>query len=252
MRTSLAARWSRPLAVGISVFGVVIFGWLILLEMTDPRYAVAIGADRVIYREAAMRFLADGTWFYPEQIAGIPYEVIQGHVMYPPVALLWLVPGAFLPDSLWFLIPMATISAVVIWHRPSRWGWAGIALCLAYPWSPPMLLSGNPGLWIAAACALGTVFRPAFALVLAKPAVFPIALIGVRDRRWWLIVGAGAAISMAMLPFTLQWVGVVVNARGMFSGPFYAIRDLGMMLLPIVAWLTGIRRGNAVILAASP
>lgn len=238
-------RWSKPLSLGLIVLGFVVFGWLIWLETTDARYSWAIGADRIIYRDAVFRLLDGGTWFYPEQTAGVPYEVIQGHVMYPPVALIWLVPGAFLPDLLWSLIPLSIIAGIVLWHRPSLWGWAGIALCLGYPWTPPMLLSGNPGIWIAAACALGTVWRPAFALILAKPALFPFALFGIRDRRWWVIVASGAALSLLMLEFTMQWIGVVLNARGMFSGPLYAIRDLGMMVLPLVAWRTSVRRSES-------
>lgn len=254
MMSSTAARWSRPLAIGLIVLGLVIFGWLILLETTDPRYAVALGADRAIYRHAALQFLAGQPWFYPEQVQGVPYEVIQGHVMYPPVALLWLIPGAFLPDVLWYGIPLAIIVAIVVRHRPSLWGWTGITLCLAYPWTPPLLLSGNPGLWIAAACALGTVFRPAFALILAKPSLFAFALLGVRDRRWWVVVALGAIASLAVLPFTLQWIGVIVNARGMFSGPLYALRDVGLMALPVVAWLSGrdrprLRAGGAETLS---
>lgn len=246
-------RWSRPLALGVTVLGLVIFGWLVALEFTDPRFTVALDADHITYRNAALGFLNGEGWFYPEQVTGRPYEVIQGHIMYPPVALLWLIPAAFLPDVLWYGIPLAIIAIVVLHHRPSLWGWAGIALCLGYPWSAPHLLGGNPGLWVAAACAVGTIWRPAFALVLAKPSVFPFALFGIRHRGWWVIVALGIAASLAMLPLTLQWFGVVLNARGQFSGPLYALRDLGWMLLPVVAWWSGNRRGKACsALAAAP
>jgi len=232
---------ARSIAVarGITLLGLIIFGWLILLETLDPRFSVAIGADRDIYRAAAMRFAEGGSWFFPEQVAGVPYEVIQGHIMYPPVALIWLIPGAYMPDLLWYGIPLAIIAGVVLYHRPSPWGWACIALCLGYPWSPPHLLAGNPGIWIAAACALGTIWRPAFALILAKPSLAPFALLGIRHRGWWVIAGLGVIASLLMLPFTLQWVGVVLNARGQFSGLLYGLRDIGWMLLPLVAWWFG-------------
>lgn len=228
-------RWSRPLALGVTVLGLVIFGFWFASEALNPYYASALGADRRIYHDAALHVLNGGFWFYPDQVTGQPYVPEVGHVMYPPVALLWFIPAAFLPDILWWAIPLGVIAAVVIHHRPSPWGWAGVALCLAWPWSAPMLLAGNPGLWIAAACALGTVWRPAFALILAKPSLFPFALLGARSRGWWLIVGVGLVVSLATLPLTLEWVGAMLNARGPFSGPLYAIRDVGWMLLPVVA-----------------
>ena len=232
-------RWSRPLAFGVTSFGFAVFGWLVIVGMADPAHEHVLGRDRIVYHDAAIRWLAGGEWFYAEQVVGTPYDVVEGHVMYPPVALPWLVPGALLPDLLWYLAPLAAIAAIVIHHRPSPWGWAGIAMCLAYPWSAALLLAGNPGLWIAAACALGTIWRPGFAFILAKPSLFPFALLGVRSTGWWVVVGIGAVISLLFWPLTEQWIGVVVNARGTFSGPLYALRDLGWMLVPLVAWWTG-------------
>jgi len=231
----------RLLAFGLTLLALLLFTFFLWVQATDPRYASLWGVDRTIYREAGLRVLAGGHWFYPEQVTGQPYEVIVGHVMYPPVAMLWLVPAALLPDLFWWAIPLAVIAWVVVRWRPSPWGWAGIAACLAYPPTSQMLVAGNPGLWIAAAAALGTIWRPAFALVLAKPSVFPFALLGVRDRLWWAIVAAGLAVSLVALPMTLQWVGVMLDARGFFSGPLYAFRDLGWMLIPIIAWRSGTR-----------
>jgi hypothetical protein len=235
-----------PLALGVVVLCLVQFGWWILLEASDPRYSPFIGGDYRIYRNAAERVLSGGSWFFPEQLTGQPYEAIWGHVMYPPVSLVWFIPAAFLPELVWWLIPMGVIVAIVIHHRPSPWGWAGIAGCLAWPWSAPMLMAGNPGIWIAAACAVGTVWRPAFALIMAKPSMFPFALFGVKSRGWWAICGLGVLGSIATLPFTLQWIGVIVNARGQFSGLLYAYHDIGWLTLPLVAWRTATKsRGPA-------
>ena len=234
--------FARPaqhlLAFGVAVVALSVFAFFMWTQATDPRYESLWGVDRTIYREAGLRVLAGGSWFYPEQVTGQPYEVMVGHVMYPPVAMLWLVPAALLPDLLWWAIPLVVIAWVVLRWRPSAWGWAGIAVCLAYPPTSQMLVAGNPGLWIAAAAALGTIWRPAFALVLAKPSLFLFALPGVRDWRWWAIVTVGLAISLLVLPMTLQWIEVILDARGFFSGPLYAFRDIGWMLLPIIAWWT--------------
>jgi hypothetical protein len=63
----------------------------------------------------------------------------------------------------------------------------------------------------------------------------------MRDRGWWVIAVFGLVVSLATLPMTLQWVGVIVDARGQFSGPLYAIRDVGWMLLPLIAAKTSAR-----------
>ena len=57
-----------------------------------------VGVDRGIYRDAAQRWVGGGFFYYPEQIGG-PYEIVQGHILYPPVALAWLVPSAYLPEA---------------------------------------------------------------------------------------------------------------------------------------------------------
>jgi hypothetical protein len=237
-RQAVTTPWQRlsgPIALGATFLALIIFAFFLWTQVTDPRYAPLWGVDRAIYREAGLRVLAGGQWFLPEQVTGQPYDVIVGHVMYPPVAMLWLVPAALLPDLLWWAIPLAVIAVIVVRHRPSMWGWAAIAVCLAYPPTSQMLVSGNPGLWIAAAAAIGTVWPAGYALVFAKPSLFPFALLGARDRRWWLLTGLGLAVSLAMLPLTLEWIGALTNARGYFSGPMYAFRDLGWMLIPLIA-----------------
>ena len=60
-----------------------------------------VGVDRAQYHDAAVRMLSEGTWYVPEQVQGA-YEIGKGHVFYPPIALFWLVPAAFLPDALWW------------------------------------------------------------------------------------------------------------------------------------------------------
>jgi hypothetical protein len=214
---------------------VALFSFYLAVQLSDPRYATLLGIDRNTYREAGLRVLHGGAWFYPEQVAGLPYDVHGGHVMYPRVAILWLVPAALLPDLLWWAIPLVVIAAAVIHHRPSPWRWVAIGLCLAVPATSQVLIVGNPGLWIAAAIAVGTVWRPAFALVFLKPSLFPFAILGVRSRGWWLLSAVGFAVSLLMLPLTLQWLGVILNARGEFSGPLYSLRDVPLALIPILA-----------------
>jgi len=197
-----------------------------------------VGVDHGIYQDAALRWLGGGFFYYPAQVNG-PYEIVQGHVLYPPFALAWLVPGAYLPDLLWWGIPLVVIAAVVVHHRPPLWAWPMIGLCVATFWSVEIIASGNPGLWIAMFVAIGTVWRPAFALVLLKPSLFLFALLGIRSRGWWVIAAAIAALSIVLLPMSLDYVRVVLNARGGNATILYSVRDVPLMLVPLIAWVTG-------------
>jgi hypothetical protein len=234
------ARFAGPVRLGLVLFAIAtavaffVRLWIVFGVGTGG----VVGVDRGIYREAALRWAGGGFFYYPEQISG-PYEIVQGHVLYPPYALAWLVPAAYLPDLLWWGIPLVVIAAVVVHHRPSIWAWPLIGLCAATFSSVEIIASGNPGLWIAMFAAIGTVWRPTFAFVLLKPSLFVFALPGIRSRGWWVIAAGLAVLSLVMLPMSLDYVHVVLNARGGNASILYSIRDVPLMLVPLIAWVTG-------------
>lgn len=195
------------------------------------------GGDFGMYRDAGARWLSGGFYFYPHQLAG-PYTTVGGDVMYPPVSLVLFVPFMGIPGELWWAIPLA----VLAWHlwttRPSLWGWAGIFACLAWPMSIEVIWTGNPVMWTAVAFALSFRWPWVGVLVLLKPSLFPFALGGIRTRQWWLALAAFAVVSLAFLPMWFDWLRVLVNARGQFSGPLYSLRDVPFMLIPLIAWVT--------------
>ena len=233
------ARFRGPVRFGLVLFTIataVAFFVRLWIELHVGPGGV-VGVDRGIYRDAALRWVGGGFFYYPEQVNG-PYEIVQGHVLYPPFALAWLVPGAYLPDPLWWGIPPVVIAAVVVHHRPPIWAWPLIGLCAATFPSVEIIASGNPGLWIAMFVAIGTVWRPAFALVLLKPSLFLFALPGIRSRGWWVIAAVLAILSLALLPMSLDYVQVVLNARGGNASIFYSLRDVPLMLVPLIAWAT--------------
>lgn len=238
-------------AFGITVFGFMAFGYFVWLLLTLPGAAGVPGADMVIYRDAVERVLAGGSWFLPEQTTGQAYELILGDVMYPPIAAP-LMAVALLPWPVWYAVPLGILVACVVYQRPSPWGWAAIAALLAYPATPQLIVSGNPAIWIAAFAALGSVWRPAFAFVLLKPSLFVFALPGARHRGWWAIVGALTAAALVVLPWTLDWVGVILNQRGSYAGMTTFTRDIALMLVPMVAWLTRSRRSEPKLERATP
>lgn len=247
------ARITRPAPATVARFaGPVRLGLLLATAFTVVTFVVrlavvfgvetggVVGVDHGIYQQAAQRWLGGGFFYYPEQVAG-PYEIIQGHVLYPPYALPWLVPGAYLPDVLWWGIPLIVIPAVVVHHRPPLWSWPLIGMLTSMFPSVEIIASGNPGIWIAMFVAIGTIWRPAFALVLLKPSLFLFALPGIRSRGWWIIAISLAIVSLVLLPLTFDYVHVVLNAHGPNASIFYSLRDVPLMLVPLVAW-AGARR----------
>lgn len=159
--------FKRPIAVGLTGLCLAIFLFFLVTILTTDPWSNVVRLDRGIYQDAALRWLHGGFWFYPFQLSGL-YILVAGVVTYPPVALVWLVPAAFLPDALWWGIPIG-VTAAMVWHlRPADWAWPLMALCLADPWSAELVAMGNPSLWIMMFIALGTRWRPFFALVLLK------------------------------------------------------------------------------------
>jgi hypothetical protein len=225
--------------IGVSV---LVGGYVLLTLLTSPFYANAGGFDFHVYRDAAARWLGGGFFYYPDQVAG-PYEVMLGHVMYPPVALVLFVPFTVLPAVMWWALPIGAVAWRVIALRPSRWGWASIALCVAFPISVDRIFAGNPAMWVVAALALATRWPWVSALILLKPSLGPFALAGVRTRAWWFALAAFCVVSALFLPMWVDWIHVILNARGYFSGPLYSLNDVPLMLIPVVAWLARQKSG---------
>ena len=217
------------------------------------------GFDLDTYLGAARRFLAGGG-FYPDyQLAG-PYAIGTREILYPPIALVLLIPFTVLPAVLWWVIPLGITGWVIAWQRPSRWGVA-LMLVLLLPPAPldfhfsdelKLIVTGNPGMWAMAAIAAGTRWSWPGALVLLKPSLLPFALIGIRTRGWWLTLAAMVGVSALLLPLLGQYVTVLLNARGPRAGLLYSITDLPLMLIPVVAWLSGRQRRARAPLLAQP
>lgn len=162
------------LAWGAIQIGDVLVHW---------RYAHSIGSDYHLYTTAAARWLAGGGFYHPYQLSG-PYIIGDhiggnGPILYPPTMLLLFVPFTVLPWILWWAIPIGVTAWVVRHHRPRPLVWPVLAFLVAFPTTLSAIETGNPTLWFTMALALGTVYGwPAILLVL-KPTIAPLALIGL-------------------------------------------------------------------------
>lgn len=65
--------------------------------------------------------------------------------------------------------------------------------------------------------------------------IAPLALIGIRDRRWGWTVAGIAAVSLLFLPMWPTYIGVLLDARHP-AGLLYSAQDLPMLAIPLIAW----------------
>jgi hypothetical protein len=195
---------------------------------------VTWGMDFRAYLEHAARWLAGDGFYLPAQLAG-PYvvEEVTGAV-YPPVLLYLLVPFVWgVPWLVWWLVPLGIVAAAVARSRPSPWQWVALVAVLCYPRTWTVIVLGNPAMWSLAALAAGMVWKWPAAFVPLKATFAPLALVGIRDRRWWY--AAGVALVLA-LPFGAMWADFVVavlNAQTS-RGPEYTFGEWPIALLLVV------------------
>lgn len=241
-------RWARaaiprlaPIAIRVA-FGVLLLYVLLLVVawITSP-YGLGPWApypvDRDTYIQAVQRWLAGGSFYQPYQLTG-PYTVYRLEVLYPPTIIPLLAVMSVLPSYFWWAVPVGIVASVVLYMRPTLIGWTLILACLAVPTTFEILAFGNPTMWITAFVALGTVWGWPGVLVAVKPTLAPFMLIGVRRRTWWLAAALLLLVSVAFLPMWFEYATVLLNARGPMVSPFYSVKDLPMVLIPIAAWVT--------------
>lgn len=201
----------------------------------------ALGVDLHSYQDAARSWLAGDGFYHARQLIG-PYQIVgaesptSADVLYPPTLLWLLVPFTVLPDLLWWAIP-AAMSAWALWLiRPSRWLWFGVLALLVFPPSLSIIVRGNPAMWLAAFTLLGVAYGWGGAFVLLKPSLLPFALIGVTGRKWWLVAGLLAALTLPLLPLLSQYPQVVLDSRG--GGLLYSLGDVPLLSIPALAWIS--------------
>jgi hypothetical protein len=224
-------------AVLATIFGLELL-WCGFVFINQALSNPAFGLDYRWHVDAARRLLDTGTPYWPWQIAG-PYEISDGAILYPPTAFLLFIPFIWLPAFLWWALPIAILAVGMAVHRPPLWAWVVIGAILSFEKSLNVFVFGNPSMWIVAAIAAGTVLWWPFIFVVAKPTFAPIALLGIRHRSWWI---AAVILAIASIPFGrvwLDWFAVVGNSN---VSLIYNLPTLPLMLAPLVAWLTGVRR----------
>ena len=235
---------------GIDLRRVVLLtlsGLLVVLAATEFKagldsrgWADYAGNDYRIYMQAVGRWMAGDGFYLPRQLTG-PYAIQVGDVLYPPTAIWFMLPFAFLPAAFWWALPAALLGYLLASWHPAMWSWPLLVACLAWPTALTLVVAGNPSMWIAAFVGAGLRFGWPGALVLLKPSLFPFGLAGVTKRGWWVAAATLAVITLPLASLIPDWLRAVFDGRG-FEGPLYSVHDVPLVSFPVIAWAARSRK----------
>lgn len=241
LRHSTIAGPTRFAAVLVTLLLLAAAAWLWAFGWFGPPNWRANAGDLTIYTNATARLLGGGYWYLDRQL--VPYEIAWGDVLYPPAAAWFFAPWLVLPGWTFVAIPAAITAWAVYRMRPAWWAWPLMALCLLWPVTGLKVLSANPNVWVMAFAALGALRGWPAALILLKPSLLPFALFGIRSRAWWIVAAGLALLSVPFLAETLAYPAVILRSHNP-DGFLYSLADVPLILIPVIAWFTGSRRGT--------
>ena len=218
----------------VLAFAIAVEAAVIALVIIPAEDAWSLGMDYRFYRDIGLRWLTDGVYYRPYQLAG-PYAFTNMlDVLYPPQALLLFAPFAYLPAPLWWAVPLGVTAAALWGLRPRAWAWVVMLLLLAWPRAIGAYLFGNSDIWVMATIAAGARWGWPAALLVLKPTALPFMLPAIRRRSFWIALGILAGSVVVMAPLMAQYVTAMRNLtidRG------YALGSLALYLVPIVAYV---------------
>jgi hypothetical protein len=199
-----------------------------------------LGMDYGFYRDVGARWLSDGSYYLPHQLAG-PYDLeLMRDVLYPPTALLLFVPAAVLPAVVWWAVPIGLTIYVSLGWRPERWAIGAALLLLAWPRAHAAFLFGNTDIWAMAAVAAGLRWGWPAILVALKPTLAVLALIGIRRESWWLAAFGLGFLAAGTMSLWLDYFIVLGNTQNM--GLDYSLGAIPLLAVPVVLWIGRLRR----------
>jgi hypothetical protein len=219
------ARWSGVwdaygrVAVPVGLALGVILGIRLAMMLTQAAASPgAIGIDFRTVTDAASRWMSGSDPYLARQLGG-PYQLIganladSGEFLYPPVALPFLAVFDRLPAPAWWAVPLG-LGAVALWRlRPARWSWPILGLLLASGHAVPLVIAGNPTMWVLVAALWTPLVAWPGALILLKPSVAPLALLGITRRSWWLALGMLVAASIPFGALWADWYRAITDLR---------------------------------------
>jgi len=228
-------------AAGVVAILVAIETVAIAVLYIGPSPYLHLGMDWEFYRDLGARWLANGSYYQLHQLTGPYVFTTMVDNMYPPHALLLFVPFVFLPAVLWWVIPISILAYVMAWVRPARWAWVVMLVLLAWPRSIADVLTGNTDIWVVAIIAAAIRWGWPAVFVTIKPTFAPIVALGI-SRPWQTAIAVIplVVVALAALPLWFDYAKIISNVT---IDPGYSLVSTPLLLIPIVARMSTIRRG---------
>lgn len=228
-------RWGRVFALASTGVFLVMAAWEVpRLVGTDRLVSWLPFTDFTFYRGAAQHWLDTGAFYLPDQLAGPYFVILDVHVLYPPPALLLFLPFVWLPPVLWWVVPLGVVGYSLWRWRPAMWTWPLLGFIAFWPKTQSAVLLGNTDMWVAAGVAGGLLWGWPAALVVLKPTLALLALVGARQRSWWACWLVLGLVSLLMIPLWVDYLTVVRNSVLPWN---YWVNSVPVVLAPVVAWL---------------
>lgn len=231
LETQNLARLVRRTIIGVEV------AWIIYATSLIATTPTVLGYDFRGYLTGARDWLTSGSPYPAVLLAGSVSEeslFATTPFIHPPHSLVLFAPFLALPAILWWAVPIGAVVWMAYRWRPSEWAFVGALAVLSMPRSIDVIVAGNTDMWIAGLVAVSLMYRWTAALCLVKPSQALWALVGVRDRGWWVTVVLGLAVAVAFAPLWFEWFTVVHNTSG---GVEYLIAGMLLPLGPVILYL---------------
>lgn len=210
---------------------LLLAGIRVYATFTAPWWADLIGNDFRHYLLAIQRWFDTGSPYVPSEVAA-SFQYTSETFLHPPISIVLFAPFLVLPWILWWVIPLSiAVYATLIW-KPAPWAWPLMALPLVLYPIGAIIVNGNTDMWMWACFAAGLRWGWPAAFMVVKPSLAVFGLVGVTSRRWRLVTAALAAFSLALMPWWIEWVRVVLNSPGTL---LYSAGNVWMFLIPVIA-----------------
>jgi hypothetical protein len=184
-RAELAARlglYRKPTLLGLSILGLLIFGWLMLIVPGTPNFRSLVGFDSYAYWSVSP--------FHP-------YEAplgTAGSFTYSPAFALVFSPAHLLPFGVFFVLWDGFLIVNLVWLAGRK-----TLVWLVFLPVPLELYHANVDLLLASVCVLGFEYPALWSIGLLTKVTPGVCLLWFVARREWrslaLALGMTAAIS---------------------------------------------------------
>jgi hypothetical protein len=201
--------YRKPTILGLSIFGYVLFAWLMLIVPGTPNFKSMVGFDSFAY------WNVDAFHPYGAALGTI------GSFTYSPVVALIASPAHLLPFGLFFVLWDSFLIVNFVWlTRRMALVW------LVFLPVPLELYHGNVHILLATVCVLGFEYPALWSIGLLTKVTPGVSLLWFAVRREWRALawalGATAAISavsFAIAPSAwFDWVKFLTTSQGTGAG----------------------------------